>query len=207
MAFTSSITLFGDKTTGFSSPTEQTIIHEIGHAVDKKGLNATSKGFFDAQDTRNNAVNEYNAALEIFQSLVKKYRNPTGTGYVFDTKEEHDDYNNLKAQYKIDELEKKVEDLSAQEGVKKTTMTSTVSPSGSKKILTDEGYKAAETATDTAFRQAAALDGGIRITDYSDDAWAEYFAESFSFFITDPNRMVLIRPNVYKYFKEGKYNG
>ncbi len=54
----------------------------------------------------------------------------------------------------------------------------------------------------TAFRRAAVLDGGTRISSYSDDAWEEYFAESFALYITDPRTLENLRPKVSKYFKK-----
>jgi len=54
----------------------------------------------------------------------------------------------------------------------------------------------------TAFRRAAVLDGGTRVSSYSDDSWEEYFAESFALYITDPRTLEKLRPKVYQYFKK-----
>lgn len=50
------------------------------------------------------------------------------------------------------------------------------------------------------FRLAAQKDGGIRISDYSKESWAEYFGESFSLYILDPSTLKRLRKNVYEYF-------
>jgi hypothetical protein len=51
-----------------------------------------------------------------------------------------------------------------------------------------------------AFRLAAQQDGGIRITQYSDTEWQEYFAEAFSLYMTSPTVLEQLRPHVYDYF-------
>ena len=48
-----------------------------------------------------------------------------------------------------------------------------------------------------AFRVAAQQDGGVRITHYSDKEWDEYFAESYSFYATDPEALRKLRPHVF----------
>jgi hypothetical protein len=51
-----------------------------------------------------------------------------------------------------------------------------------------------------AFRAAAALDGPTRITNYSEEAWREYFAEAFSLYVSEPDTLSRLRPHVYDYF-------
>ena len=51
-----------------------------------------------------------------------------------------------------------------------------------------------------AFRNAAALDGSVRITEYAEKSWGEHFAECFSLYVTDPRLLKLLRPNIYSYF-------
>lgn len=53
---------------------------------------------------------------------------------------------------------------------------------------------------DNEFRRAAQWDGGTRITDYADKDWSEYYAESFSLYIIDPDGLKRLRPNVYQFF-------
>lgn len=52
------------------------------------------------------------------------------------------------------------------------------------------------------FRLAAQKDGGIRISNYSAESWAEFFAESFSLYILDPGTLKRLRKNVYEYFEK-----
>lgn len=55
-------------------------------------------------------------------------------------------------------------------------------------------------AAGNEFRQAALRDGQTRVTQYSEDAWEEYYAEAFSLYVTDPETLRRLRPNVYDYF-------
>jgi hypothetical protein len=50
------------------------------------------------------------------------------------------------------------------------------------------------------FRKEAQKDGGKRITNYSNKEWQEYYAESFSLYITDTGNLQRLRPNVYAFF-------
>lgn len=50
------------------------------------------------------------------------------------------------------------------------------------------------------FRLAAQQDGGVRVTQYSDREWQEYFAEAFSLYITNPIVLQQLRSHVYDYF-------
>jgi hypothetical protein len=50
------------------------------------------------------------------------------------------------------------------------------------------------------FRLAANIDGAIRITEYADKDWREYFAECFSLYVMDPQALEWLRPTIYTYF-------
>ncbi len=50
------------------------------------------------------------------------------------------------------------------------------------------------------FRKAAVSDGAVRITEYAEQSWSEYFAECFSLYVVDPQLLELLRPNIYAYF-------
>jgi hypothetical protein len=51
------------------------------------------------------------------------------------------------------------------------------------------------------FRQAVKADGGKEVTNYAATDWMESYAESYSLFVTDPERLKALRPKVYEYFK------
>jgi hypothetical protein len=50
------------------------------------------------------------------------------------------------------------------------------------------------------FLQAAAADGVVGITAYAETSVAENFAESFSFYVADPQSLSRLRPHIYAYF-------
>lgn len=80
------------------------------------------------------------------------------------------------------------------------------------------GYGSGETTskdntpdlTKSDFRIAAGKDFGSvnnvppinRITAYADDSWSEFFADSFSAYMTDPGRFSLLRPYLFSYFEK-----
>ncbi len=49
------------------------------------------------------------------------------------------------------------------------------------------------------FREAAAKDGGKAITAYGDKDFQEAFAEAYSLYITSPDTLKALRPNVFDY--------
>ena len=68
-------------------------------------------------------------------------------------------------------------------------------------------------ATKGSFREAAIQDGlqvednnkkivGGGVTKYGQKSWRELFAESFALYITDPDLLRAIRPNVFKYLEQ-----
>lgn len=68
-------------------------------------------------------------------------------------------------------------------------------------------YRTDESGTQTEtegseFRVAANKDGGNRITEYSEEAWKEYFAEAYSLYLADPATMKRLRPHVFEYFSK-----
>lgn len=56
-------------------------------------------------------------------------------------------------------------------------------------------------AARTKFRDAAAKDGTARLTPYSEQAWEEFFAESFALYRTDPATLKRLRPNIFTFFE------
>ena len=50
------------------------------------------------------------------------------------------------------------------------------------------------------FRTAALKDSSARLTEYADEGWDEFFAESFSYYITNPGLLQRLRPSTHAYF-------
>lgn len=53
-----------------------------------------------------------------------------------------------------------------------------------------------------SFRRAVTRDGTVRITDYAATDWEETFAESYSFYLTDPELMERLRPHTFSWFDD-----
>jgi hypothetical protein len=60
------------------------------------------------------------------------------------------------------------------------------------------------TKADTGFLLALKADGNKAITSYGSKGIGENFAECYALFYTDPDRLLLLRPNIYAYFKNKK---
>jgi hypothetical protein len=98
----------------------------------------------------------------------------------------------------------------AWEGSSKTakddaTFAGAVSLSGVRNVKPAGKTDFEQTATGGAsenvdFRKAAKKDGPERLTEYSKTSWEEYFAEAFSFYISDPETFQRLRPNLFAYF-------
>jgi hypothetical protein len=58
----------------------------------------------------------------------------------------------------------------------------------------------AREAKRNAFRKAVRKDGGKAVTQYGATDWKEHFAEAFGLYVTDPERLRALRPNVYDFF-------
>ena len=71
---------------------------------------------------------------------------------------------------------------------------------------TESGHKAekdtitADPNAKTDFRAAVAKDGGVRTTPYSDESWAEAFAEAYTLYINEPDSLRRLRPAVFAFF-------
>ncbi len=85
-------------------------------------------------------------------------------------------------------------------------LKSVVSPSG-QVYQKKEKWEATQGSKNTDFRSAANKDSKIRLTEYADKAWEEYFAEAFSLYLTAPETLKAVRPSVFKYFAENYPTG
>ncbi|MCU0430758.1 MAG: DUF4157 domain-containing protein [Cytophagaceae bacterium] len=170
-AFTPSDTRFGDATTGFSSYLEQTIVHEIGHALDYTPLRKSFVKHTKARDDYNKSVQTFNSFVTAKKPVPENVRTKTDA-------------------LENESILAKNEMLLADSHTGKGWVTE---GDGYKAALV-EGYDK------TAFFKAYKLDGGDGITDYASVNLQENFAESFSYYILDPARFKSLRPNTYAYF-------
>lgn len=184
LAYKSDLTLLGDKTSGFNTNLEMTILHEIGHAIDSNNLRLKSNESDVIFRTYEEHFAEYKKANEEFTTKWASHK--SGDQYSFENQQSLDDFNAGKASIK--ELGDKAD----------ATYNSYQS--------SNEEYKNMKSTSDSEpFRKATNTDSAVRITDYAGTSWAETFAESFSLYHTDPDRLKSLRPEVYKFFESGNY--
>lgn len=153
------------------------IVHEVGHAVDLLPLRRAWSSLKQKQ--------------QILKTAFAQFEDPPGSGHYSFPSTEQVKFNKLKANITTAER----------------ALTATRSESGHR--YQEEGvsgeFKLVEggiAAGSIEFRKAAEKDGRKRITSYSNKEWQEYYAESFSLYITDPVILQLLRPNVYAFFRK-----
>ena len=169
-AFTYRDTRVGDLPTGLHHAGVHVVAHEIGHAADRVALRQSMA----AADAAGAAVN---AAAGTFTSKAQR---DTFTGLqaasvaaegVAAAARSHSGLRNVPDKPPTSD--------------RRPRYTESAGPAGAGKI---------------AFREAALADGNRRLTDYSEAAWEEYFAESFSLYNLAPNELRRLRPRLFDYF-------
>jgi len=172
--FSASLARFGTPGAGgVSTDAVRSVVHEIGHAVDLRPLRQ--------------AWNTLEQAQNAFRAVFRQHENPPGSGnYSFPS--------NMQMQFNT---------LQQQITQAEQALTQARSASGHRWQLQSGTWEIVQGGTgagSNAFRQAAQQDGGVRVTDYSNTEWQEYFAESYSLYITNPTVLRQLRPRVYAYF-------
>jgi hypothetical protein len=174
IAFPVKSTRFG-KPGDISDDTVRAVEHEVGHAVDLLPLRK--------------ALTNLDSKGAAFKAAFAQFEDPPGSNNYSFPNTEQANFNNLKAQ------------ITAAEGA----LTRTRSESGERYEKDASGkfemVQGGTAAGSVEFRRAAGKDGGKRITEYSNKEWQEYYAESFSFYISDPGTLQRLRPNVFAFFK------
>lgn len=149
------------------------IVHEIGHAID---LTAMRKAGVE-KDKADAAVGD----------LPKRFPDPKNlSGYAWDNPEQKKE---------IDAVLKAQRDANA-------GMLAARSRSGTKSIRKPDGTfedEIGRVARGNAFREAAVKDGGKAVTSYGDTNWQEAYAEAYSLYLTSPDTLKKLRPNVFDY--------
>lgn len=156
-----------------SSDTIRAVEHEIGHAVDLLPLRKAD------------VVEKKRAA---FKAAFARFENSPGSGNYNFPSTEQGRFNNLKAE--ITAAEQALTTARSESGERYQ------SDAGGTLTMVEGGTAAGS----NEFRQAAVKDGGKRLTEYSKKEWQEYFAEAFSFYITDPATLKRLRPSVFRFF-------
>jgi hypothetical protein len=174
-AFEPTQTEFKGSGTVASQPATRAIVHEIGHAID---LTALRKAGADKDKA--------DAAVDALPSKYPDPNDPKGYQYKKGTAEEKDVKAILKAQKDAEAALAGATSLSGTKSVKQ--------PTGEFKDVIGTQAKG------NKFREAAVKDGGKAATAYGDQDFQEAYAEAYSLFITSPDTLKALRPNVYDYF-------
>jgi hypothetical protein len=160
---------------GLVSDAVRAIAHEIGHAADLRPLRASSQRLIAAH-----------AGLRTFA----EFETAPGSGqYHFPSRESARAFDRL--QEAIRGAKRDDERARSLSGSFWKTVADGVT-----EITIGQGLR------DSAFRQAVAADGGVRITKYSDEDWQEAFAEDFSLWVVDPRTLAHLRPQTFAFFEK-----
>jgi hypothetical protein len=174
-AFTASQTRTKGPGTVASDSATRAIVHEIGHAID---LQAIRKARLEQKKA--------DAAVDALYGKYANPKDPKNLQYPTGGAEEEEVKKVLKAQKDAD-----------------AKVLSTKSVSGTKTVQKPGSADFEDViGTDVKgnqFREAAAKDGGKAVTAYGSKDFQEAFAEAYSLYITAPDTLKTLRPNVYDY--------
>lgn len=179
---TSSDQVFGDKnSSSFANAQQKTITHELGHAVDHAPRLAA-----DAEKDGSYAT--YRQLSEDYQALYTEYKAMSSGA---ERNQKAKELNEFKHN-KLDPAKQAYQE-------KKTNYSNTSTLSGTRSELNNNTWRTVEDTTD--FDNAVARDGN-KITLYANESDQEGFAEAFALYITEPETLRTLSPNVYAYMLE-----
>jgi hypothetical protein len=187
LAFPTSATRFGTPGAGLSDVTSNDIRHEIGHAVDEVSLRTAFATWKSSAERLNALVDRQRAQFRDVEVSPNRYNIPAARKPAWDA------------------LKRRVDAAKTTEVTDAAARDAARGLSGSRWQLRPNSnvFETAEDAAVTganAFRQAA-LQDGVRITKYSDKSWLEYFAESYALFVSAPDDLQRLRPNVFAFMR------
>lgn len=175
---TSNPQLFGDKGGSISSAFEQQAIHELGHAADHAPYREAKEPYTKAKGSFKVAEKEYTEMYDEYKGMAKGA-----------------------------EKNKKARELNAHHKEKytpaKNNRDATRTKYAQARSLSGVGVEYSQgrfpdVNVETEFDRAVQQDGP-RITLYSNQSDTEAFAEAFSIYVTEPQTLKTLSPNVYNY--------
>lgn len=194
LCFKSGKTLYGNLANGFHTGAEQTVVHELAHAVDNAKHKTAWEKYQTAQNDSNQAIDDFNNEVATYNALVEKYN-----------KKEIDKATLDKAKKELDKKEAAMNTKKAEKSTAEKAYLDITSPSGVKKKLENNTFKDDGIFHSTDFSKAVKTDGDTPITDYGGTDTGESFAESFALYYVDNERFSTLRPEQKKYFDAKKY--
>lgn len=173
-AFTPSQSRFKGAGTTASEGATRAIVHEIGHAID---LTPLRKAGADKDKA--------DAAVDALSTKYPDPKDKTKYSYPLGGPEEKDVKATLKAQEDAEAALTKARATSGTQSVKQ--------PTGEFKDVIGSQVQG------NKFREAMAKDGGKAVSAYGQTDFQEAFAEAYSLYITSPDTLKALRPNVYDF--------
>lgn len=184
-AFSSSLTRFGTPGASFADTTSFTIRHEIGHALDQVSLRTAMATANTTANALNAQVARQSAEFGDLETSPGRFTIPPDRRAAWDA-------------------------LQADITTARTASTAAATARDNARSLAGGRWELQPgtqnrtlvpgpvAAGSNAFRLAAQQDG-VRITEYSDQSWLEYFAEAYALFRSAPGDLQRLRPHVYDY--------
>lgn len=171
LGFTQSMMRTGVPGKGLATESVRAVRHEIGHALDLLPLRQAGAAV--------------DVAEQNLRTAFAQYESPPGSGNYSFPSTEQGNFNHLKQLI-----------IAAQQAEAQARSRSGYRwQANAQGVL--EMVQGGTAAAGNEFRVAAQQDGGVRVTHYSDKEWGEYFAESFSLYITDPEALRRLRAHVF----------
>jgi len=171
--FSASTTRYKGAGSVASDEPTRAIVHEIGHALDLNPLRQAGI-----------AKDKADAAAAQLPQRFPDPKDPTSYRY-----------ENAEQKKEIDAVLKAQKDAEA-------GLLSARSASGTKTIKKKDGSFVDEigaAAKGNKFREAATKDSPKAVTAYGDTDWQEAYAEAYSLYLTSPETLKAVRPNVFDY--------
>ncbi|MCU0428781.1 MAG: hypothetical protein MUF42_02305 [Cytophagaceae bacterium] len=176
LAFEKSHIRFGDDQQGFSDNLTQTIVHEIGHALDSRVIR---KGLSDSDNVSNDWQQAYEK--EKLNEPICAEPGPYFESYCQDIKSKSSDLFSKHLQFK-------------------TALYQLRSESGEAYVASGNSLLYNDPKAKTGYLSALDKDQAKAGTLYGRKSRQENFAELFSLYILDTKRFSKMYPNVYAYF-------
>jgi hypothetical protein len=184
-AFHSSLTRFGTPGASFADTTSFTIRHEIGHALDQVSLRTAMASANTTANALNAQVARQSAEFGDLETSPGRFTIPPDRRAAWDA-------------LQADITTARTASTTAATGRDRARSLAggrwELQPGTQNRTLVPGPVAAGS----NAFRLAAQQDG-VRITEYSDQSWLEYFAEAYALFRSAPGDLRRLRPHVYDY--------
>jgi hypothetical protein len=185
-AFDASLTRFGTPGADFTTGAGFTVRHEFAHVLDQLPLRSAMTNWNASVDALNAQVDRQDAEFGQFRGRGNRYRIPP---------EHRAAWNALQADIRRAQGAHR-SSVRARNAARSASGARLVQRTGTNVYQAVQGPVAAGSI---AFRRAAVQDG-VRITEYSDESWLEYFAEAWALFVSAPGDLLRLRPHIHAYF-------